>query len=65
MDSKARPVAAVNESNNDQRVLRMAPDMIVAPQICGGELLAMALAGEPVTGECLRRCPLTSSRRGG
>lgn len=42
----ARTVAAVNDSKNIARVRMVQPDMIIAPQVLGGELLAMALAGE-------------------
>ena len=46
----AKTVASVKNANNLQRVKRVAPDLIVAPDILGGELLAMALSGEKVDG---------------
>lgn len=49
LEAKAKSVAAVNDTRNLKRVQRVQPDMIVAPQILGGELLAMALAGEPIS----------------
>jgi voltage-gated potassium channel len=49
----ARTVAAVKNANNLQRVKRVAPDLIVAPDILGGELLAMALSGEKVDGNSI------------
>ncbi len=41
-----RTVAAVNHSKNMTRVRNVHPDMIIAPQVMGGEILAMALNGE-------------------
>lgn len=48
IETKAKLVAAVNDMKNYKRVQRVQPDMIVAPQILGGELLAMTLAGETI-----------------
>lgn len=42
----ARTVAAVNHGRNMARVRSVHPDMVIAPQVMGGELLAMALNGE-------------------
>ena len=41
-----RTVAAVNHSKNMTRVRNVRPDMVIAPQVMGGELLAMALNNE-------------------
>ena len=49
LETKAKSVVAVNDTKNYKRVQRVQPDMIVAPQILGGELLAMALSGESIT----------------
>ncbi len=46
IEGSAKTVAAVNDSKNLGRVRRVQPDMIIAPQVLGGELLAMALNGE-------------------
>ncbi len=43
-----RTVAAVNHGKNMARVRSVHPDMIIAPQVMGGEILAMALNGENV-----------------
>lgn len=51
LEGGAKSVAAVNDTKNYQRVQRTGPDMIVAPQILGGELLAMALCGETISGD--------------
>jgi voltage-gated potassium channel len=47
----ARTVAAVNDAHHLDRVKLVQPDVVVAPQVFGGELTAMLLAGEQVTPE--------------
>ena len=49
MRSKARTVAAVNNAANLNRVKLAQPDVIISPQVLGGELIAMVMSGEPVT----------------
>jgi len=44
----AQTVAAVNDVNNLNRIHRVDPSLIIAPQVLGGELLTMALTGEDV-----------------
>ncbi len=51
LGGNARTVAAVKNSKNLQRVQRVGPDLIIAPDILGGELLAMAISGEELSGE--------------
>ncbi|MGC8624100.1 MAG: voltage-gated potassium channel protein, partial [Phycisphaerae bacterium] len=51
LGGKARTVAAVKNSKNLQRVRRVGPDLIIAPDILGGELLAMAISGEKLSGD--------------
>jgi voltage-gated potassium channel len=46
-------VAVVNDAKNLNRIRRVQPDLIVAPQVLGGELLAMALSGETFDSENL------------
>lgn len=48
---KARTVAAVNDANHLARVKLVQPDVVIAPQILGGELAAMLLTGEQVTAD--------------
>ncbi len=48
---RARTVAAVNDGKHLERVKLARPDIVIAPQVLGGELLAMALTGEQVSGE--------------
>jgi voltage-gated potassium channel len=45
---KARTVAAVNNAKHLSRVRRVHPDMIIAPQVLGGELLTSMLLGERI-----------------
>lgn len=48
-----KTVTVVNDSRNIARIKRVHPDLIIAPQVLGGELLAMALSGETVDSERL------------
>ena len=48
LSDKLQTVAVVNDARNMERVKRVRPDVIIAPQVLGGELLAMALSGETV-----------------
>ncbi|MGH8280918.1 MAG: voltage-gated potassium channel protein [Gammaproteobacteria bacterium] len=45
---EVKTVVAVNDARNLASVKRVRPDLIISPQILGGELLAMALSGEPM-----------------
>lgn len=45
----ARTVAAVHDSANLGRVKLAQPDVLISPQVLGGELIAMMLSGEEVT----------------
>ncbi len=44
----AKTVAAVNDVKNLNRIRRVHPDMIIAPQVLGGELLTSMLVGERI-----------------
>lgn len=48
-----KTVTAVNDTYNLKRVKLVQPDVIIAPQILGGELVAMHLEGEEVTSDFL------------
>jgi voltage-gated potassium channel len=43
-----KTVVAVSQSKNLKRVRRVHPDMIIAPQVLGGELLTRMLTGERI-----------------
>ncbi len=51
LGGSARTVAAVKNSKNLQRIERVGPDLIIAPDVLGGELLAMAVTGEKLSGD--------------
>jgi len=44
----AKTVAAVNQSKHLNRIRHVHPDMIIAPQVLGGELLTSMLTGERI-----------------
>jgi len=48
-----KTVTVVNDSRNISRIKRVHPDLIIAPQVLGGELLAMALSGEALESDRL------------
>lgn len=48
LKGKARTVAAVNDAKHLERVRLVQPDVVIAPQILGGELAAMLLTGEQI-----------------
>ena len=50
---RVRTVAVVNDWRNMERVRRVRPDVVLAPQVLGGELLAMALSSEAVDSDML------------
>lgn len=51
LSGTARTVAAVNDARHLSRVKLVQPDVVIAPQVLGGELTAMLLSGEQVTPE--------------
>lgn len=46
VEGTAKAICAVNDSKNINKVRRVRPDMLIAPQVLGGELLAMTMSGE-------------------
>jgi voltage-gated potassium channel len=53
LHTDAKKIAAVSSRKNLERVRRVQPDMILAPNVFGGEVLAMALTEEKIDGETL------------
>lgn len=53
LGGSAQTVTVVNDTRNLERLKRVHPDVIIAPTVLGGELLAMALSGEEVQGDKL------------
>ncbi|MGH7102150.1 MAG: ion channel, partial [Acetobacteraceae bacterium] len=48
LSESVQTVAAVNDARNMERIKLVRPNLIVAPQVLGGMLLAMALSGEKI-----------------
>jgi voltage-gated potassium channel len=55
LGGSARSIAAINDAAHEQRIRLVQPDMTIAPQVLGGELLAMMLSGEQVTSDFVMR----------
>jgi len=53
LNTEAKKIAAVSSRKNLERVRRVQPDMILAPNVFGGEVLAMALTEEKIDGDDL------------
>jgi voltage-gated potassium channel len=51
LKGRAKTVVVVNDSKHMERIRLVQPDLVIAPQVLGGELLAMALSGEQITGD--------------
>ena len=51
LGGKGRTVCAVNDPENLSRIRLVQPDVVIAPQILGGELAAMLVCGEEVTAD--------------
>jgi voltage-gated potassium channel len=46
LSDHVKTIAAVNNARNMARIRRVHPDVVVAPQVLGGQVLAMHLTGE-------------------
>ncbi|MGH9486746.1 MAG: voltage-gated potassium channel protein [Terriglobales bacterium] len=53
LKGKAQTVVALNDSQHLGRIRLVSPDLVIAPQALGGEILAMALSGETITGDTI------------
>ena len=53
MNPAVRTVAAVGDTRNTGRIARTRPDVLLTLPLLGGELLAMALSGEPINTDAL------------
>ncbi len=53
MNPGVRTVAAVSDTHNTGRIARTRPDVLLTLPLLGGELLAMALSGEPIQADAL------------
>jgi voltage-gated potassium channel len=63
LKGRAKTVVAINDSKHMDRVKLVQPDMIIAPEVLGGELLAMMLNNEPITTEFLMQRFLHSDQK--
>ena len=55
LNGATRTVAAVNHGKNMARMHHVRPDLVIAPQVMGGELLAMALNNEELDSDTVMR----------
>jgi voltage-gated potassium channel len=51
LKGKAKTVIAINDSKHMESIKLVQADVVVAPEVLGGELLAMVLSGEPITSD--------------
>lgn len=63
LKGRAKTVVAISDSKHMDRVKLVQPDMIIAPEVLGGELLAMMLNNEPITNEFLMQRFLHSDQK--
>ncbi len=50
-----KTVISVSDSKNLNRVRRVKPDLVISPQILGGEVLALALLGDKIDSDALMK----------
>jgi voltage-gated potassium channel len=55
LKGKAKTVVAINDCKHVDRIRLVQPDIVIAPEVLGGELLAMVLSGEEVTSDFVDR----------
>ncbi|MGC2221785.1 MAG: ion channel, partial [Methylocella sp.] len=53
LKGRAKTVIAISDSKHMERIKLVQPDIVIAPEVLGGELLAMVLSGEAVTSDFL------------
>lgn len=51
LKGKAKTVVAISDSKHMERIKLVQPDIIIAPEVLGGEMLAMVLSGEEITSD--------------
>jgi len=51
LKGKAKTVVAINDSKHMERIKLVQADIVIAPEVLGGELLAMVLTGENITSD--------------
>ncbi len=53
LKGSAKTVVAINDSSHMERIKLVQPDIVIAPEVFGGELLAMLLSGEAISSDFL------------
>ncbi|MGH9772472.1 MAG: NAD-binding protein [Candidatus Acidiferrales bacterium] len=51
LQGHAKTVVAINDSKHIERIRLVQPDIVIAPEVLGGELLAMVLSDETITSD--------------
>jgi voltage-gated potassium channel len=51
LKGKAKTVVAISDSKHMERIKLVQADIVIAPEVLGGELLAMVLSGEAITSD--------------
>jgi voltage-gated potassium channel len=51
LKGRAKTVVAINDSKHMERIKLVQADVVIAPEVLGGELLAMVLTGETITSD--------------
>jgi voltage-gated potassium channel len=51
LQGHAKTVVAISDSKHMERIRLVQPDIVIAPEVLGGELLAMVLSGETITSD--------------
>ncbi len=51
LKGRAKTVVAINDIKHMERIKLVQADVVIAPEVLGGELLAMVLTGEPITSD--------------
>lgn len=51
LKGRAKTIVAISDSKHMERIKLVQPDMVIAPEVLGGELLVMMLSGEHITGD--------------
>jgi voltage-gated potassium channel len=51
LKGKAKTVVAISDSKHMERIKLVQADIVIAPEVLGGELLAMVLSGETITSD--------------
>ena len=62
--TSGKMVAAVQDGKNLERLRQVGADLIIAPEVLGGELLALTLSGEELEGSTIINRLFTAAAEG-